>query len=236
VLDGWALDTFQQTVARFHTPEVLDTGGRASNRALFESLRRYGDAPNALAEGIRSPVIERARAQFLAAAEPVVGHPSQPILALYTTRTVRGISTYPSGLLGREARVIVPGSHHRVVTTLLAVSSADKRDGELRRRFLARIDPRLAALRSTDDTPRQPPTLPRRWRSEPAVEAHRSRLAEGPLADHISPALHSWIDDPGRGELPGDLRLGMEGVSMLHAWWSRYRDRLHEADAGELRG
>ena len=34
VLDGWALDTLQQTGARFHTPEVLDTEGLASNQAL----------------------------------------------------------------------------------------------------------------------------------------------------------------------------------------------------------
>lgn len=51
-----------------------------------------------------------------------------------------------------------------------------------------------------------------------------------------SPELRAWLAAPEGVELSGDLRLGMEAVSLFHAWWSRYRNRLREADAGELRG
>jgi hypothetical protein len=68
----------------------------------------------------------------------------------------------------------------------------------------------------------------------PAVEAHRHRLAEGPFADHLSIELREWLGAPQRGDLPTDLRLGVEGLSLLHSWWHRYRDRLHEVDPADL--
>ena len=60
-------------------------------------------------------------------------------------------------------------------------------------------------------------------------------IADGPLAAHVSPQLQSWLDAPKRGELSADLRIGMETLSLFHAWWGRYRGRLREVDAEELR-
>ena len=74
----------------------------------------------------------------------------------------------------------------------------------------------------------------RRWCSEPAVAAYRELLAEGPLAGQVAPELRAWLETPSRGELDGHLRMGMEAVALLHAWWRRYRDSLGEVDAGEL--
>ncbi len=235
VPDGWALDTLMQTGARFHTPEVLDISDpRASNEALFDSLRRYGQGQMALAERFRQPLLERSRAQFMAVAKPFEGHPSQPNLVLYVSRTMRGVSTYPSGLLGTDAPIFVPGAQDAVATAILAVPSTAKGAAGLQAAVQRVVDPRIADLPSTGDTARTEPHLPRRWRSHPAIVAHRRRLADGPLAPHLSPDLLGWLDDPGRGELSADLRLGMEAVSLLHSWWHRYREHLKEVDPADL--
>jgi hypothetical protein len=59
-------------------------------------------------------------------------------------------------------------------------------------------------------------------------------LADGPLTQCLAPELQSWMSARPRPELSGDLRLGLEAIALLHAWWRRYRDRLHDVDAEEL--
>ena len=235
-LDGFALDSLQQTGVRFHRPEVVDAPSpRAGTRALFESLRQYGLAEQALEPRFRAPLVARGRAQFEAAARPFEGHPSQPVLTLYATRTVRGISTYPCGLLGTRARVLAPATDDRVATALLSVSSATKRHGSMHAAIQAHLAPQLDGMPSTGDTPRTPPLLPRRWRSRPALAMHRQSLADGPLAPHVAPELLAWLREP-QGELSAHLRLGMEAVSLFHSWCRRYGDRLREIDPRDLAG
>ena len=236
-LDGFALDSLLQTGARFHTPEVIaPPTPRAGTRALFDRLRIYGLTHEALEPRFQAPLVERARAQFEAAARPFEGHPSQPVLSLYATRTVRGISTYPSGLLGTGAQVLAPAIDDRVATALLSVPSAVKREGSMHAAIQQHLAPRLLELPSTGDTERTPPVLPRRWRSEPALAMHRRLLEDGPLAPHLAPELLTWVSEPRRGELSPHLRLGMEAVSLFHSWWRRYRDFLREADPVDLLG
>ncbi len=237
VLDGFALDSLAQTGARFHTSEVISPPTpRAGTRALFESLRRYGLAHQALEPRFHAPVLERAGEQFDAAARPFEGHPSQPVLTLYATRTVNGVSNYPNGLLGAGAEVLAPGIDDRVATALLSVPSAVKRESSMHAAIQAIVAPRLSSMPSTGDTPRRPPTLPRRWCSEPALEMHRDLLEKGPLAPHLSPALLDWLRDPGRGELSPHLRLGMEAISLFHAWCDRHRKLLREPNPSDLLG
>lgn len=237
VTDGFALDTFMQTGVRFHTSEVVaPETPREGSRALFDSSRRYGHAHHALALQFHAPLIERSRTQFLRAVEPFEGHHAQPTVSLYATRTVRGISTYPSGLLGREAPIIAPGASDSVARALLAIPAAAKTERRLQRLTLAQLSPSLADLPSTADTARRPPQLPRRWRSPVAAEMHLDLLSSGPFAPFVSPDLLAWLRAPARGELSPDLRLGMEGVSLLHSWWRRYRDRLRPVDPDDLLG
>lgn len=237
VTEGFALDTFMQTGARFHTPEVVSPPTpRQGNLALFDSVRRYGHAHHALALQFHEPLIERSRSQFAAAVESLEGHHSQPTVALYATRTVRGISTGPSGMLGRDAQVICPAVNDGVATAILSVASTEKTDRRLQTAIQRRLAAPLAGMPSTNDTPRRAPRLPRRWRSQPAAEMHRDLLGDGPLAPYVSPNLREWLSDPQRGELSPDLRLGMEAVSLLHSWWRRYRDRLREVDPADLLG
>jgi hypothetical protein len=236
VLDGFALDTLQQTGAGFHPPEVVfPPNPRAGTGALFDILRQYGLTHEALVPRFRTPLVERARSQFETAARPFEGHPSGPVLALYATRTVRGIANYPCCLLGSGAQVLAPATDNRVAAALLSVSSAEKHGRSMHAAIQAHIAPQLAEMPTTGNTPRTPPTLPRRWRSEPALAMHRRYLSEGPLTPHIAPELSAWLERP-EGELSSHLRLGMEAISLFHAWWQRYRNRLREVDPGDLLG
>ena len=235
VIDGGAIDVTFQAGDRFYTAASLDTSRpRAASEALFETVRRYGHAHLALAEGLRAPLLARAREQYMTEMRRFEGHPSQGILGVYWTRTVRGTSSYPTGLLGRSARVIVPGASDALASAALSIPPETKRGGHLYPAVLERLAPEIAPLPATTGSERTPVRLGRRWCSEPAVAAYRELLAEGPLADQVAPELRAWLETPSRGELDGHLRMGLEAVALLHAWWRRYRDSLGEVDAGEL--
>ncbi len=235
VLDGGAIDVTFQAGERFYSAESLDAARpRAASEALFDSVRRYGHSQLALAEPFRAPLLARARDQYMAEMRSFEGHPSQGILGVYRTRTVRGTSSYPTGLLGAAAKVLVPGASDAVASAALAIPSEVKRGGRLYPAVLERLAPRVAPLPATTGSERARPWLPRRWRSEPAVAAYRELLAEGPLAAHVAPELRVWLEDSARGELDGHLRMGMEAVALLHAWSRHYRDALGEVDGAAL--
>jgi hypothetical protein len=238
VPDGYALDTFLLTGARFHTPDVLDTRDpKASNRALFDSLRRYGYGHAGLDERFHDAILDNARAQHEAVVKPFAGHPSQPLLALYATRTVGGVSTNPSALLGVDTPVVVPGAQDAVVSPILAVPAEEKQYRTMLTALQRQLMPRLAELESTNDVLRaEQRTLPRRWCSEVAIEGHRRLVADGPLAEHVSPQLTAWLGDPARAEISPHLRAGMEVVSFFHDWWRLYGGLVRDSDASALLG
>jgi hypothetical protein len=220
-----------------HRADVVEAPSpRAGSLALFESVRQYGHADLALDPWLHRPLVERARSQFHEVVRPFEGHPSQPILALYASRTVRGISTYPGGLLGSAAQVVVPAVDDRVATALLSAPSVEKRQRKMHLALQRRLAPQIVDMKSTGDVRRAPPRLPRRWRSPQALAAYRERIENGPLAHHVAPALTAWLADPGPVELSPDLRLGMEAICLFHAWCDRYRDRLRGVDPAGLTG
>lgn len=235
--DGIAIDTVLLHGSRFFEPETLDLRRpRKATLALFDGLRRYGKAHLALAEPLHAPLLGRARDLFAGAAKPLEGDPSQTVLAFYRTRTARGVSCYASGLLGAQARIVAPGAGEAVARAALS-ATPEARDGDaLYAHVFDRLNPEVAALPSTSDTPRRPPRLPRLWRSEPALAMHRELLGDGPLAPHVSLDLWRWLESPQRGELSPDLRIGMEAISLFHSWCRRYRDVLGPVDAADLRG
>lgn len=236
VPDGFAIDVFFCAGRHFYTPETLDTrDGARAGRALFDTLRRYGRGERALAERLRAPFEASAREQFRAATRRFEGHPSQPILSLYTARSLRGVATYSTSLLGSGSRMLMPGAGGMAAAALEAFPN-DKIGGGLYDGVLEGLGPAAGMLPSTTGAPRRAPHLPRRWRSEPALSLHRRAVAEGPLAGYVSDDLHEWLAAPEGVELPGDLRLGMEAIGLLHSWWNRYRDCLHEVDPADLLG
>ena len=237
VSDGFAMDILLGRGSRFFTPETLDRSDpRRATLALFDSVRRFGHAHLALADHLHAPLVDRARGLFLEVAREFEGAPQQAPLTFYRTRTIRGVACYPTGLLGQRAHLIAPAaSHDFAMTSFAATEAAAHQDGLYAAAFEA-LAPEVGRLPSTTTSPRPPATRVRLWRAEPAVAAHRDRLAEGPLAGLLAPELRSWLDDPGRGDPGPHLRLGLEGVSLLHSWWARYRDVLHEVDVADLTG
>jgi hypothetical protein len=235
--DGFAIDTLFERGTLFFSPQTLDSRDpRRASLAMFDSLRQFGATQRALATPFQEPLIGRARELFLAAAKPFEGHPSQATLSLYGTRTVRGVSRYPSGLLGRNAQVLTPGADDMVATGALGVELNAKDGDRLYPAVFNLLDPEAGRLPSTKDTARRPPHMPRRWCSPPALAMHRELLANGPLAPHVSPELQAWLDAPDGIEPSPDLRLGMEAISLFHAWCRRYRDLLREPNPTDLLG
>lgn len=237
VPDGFGFDIFFASGRHFYTPETLDyRAGEQANRAMFDVIRRYGRGHRALATEFHAAVESSAREQYLAAVRRYEGHPSQAILSLYATRSLRGVSMYGTALLGDTAPMLIPGAHTDIAVAALEVAPQEKLGGSLYDAVLERLGTPGAMFPSTADTPRRAVQLPRRWCSPQALEGHRRLLSEGPLAGHVSTELHDWLNAPDGIELSGDLRLGMEAVSMFHAWWRRYRDILREVDARDLLG
>jgi len=233
--DGFAIDTLFERDSVFYTPETLrGDDPRAASLAMFDSMRQFGAAERALAEPFHAALVGRARELFLAAAKPFEGHPSQATLSLYSTRTVRGISRYPSGLLGRHAQVIAPGADDTIARAALSVRLEEKAGDRLYPAVFDRLNADVGRLPSTKDTPRRSVRLPRRWRSPPALRHYRELLADGPLSPHISADLEAWLDAPDGVELSGDLRLGMEAICLFHSWWGRYGGKLREIDAADV--
>ncbi len=237
VPDGFGLDVFFASGQHFFKLETLDIrNGARAGEALFGALRRFGQGERALAADLRGRVEARSQEQFRDATRQFEGHPSQALLSLYATRSLRGVASYATRLLGTDATVLAPGATDAVVRASLGLDPGVKAGGTLYDAVFGLLAPAAAKLPSTADTPRRPPRLPRRWRSRFAVEAHRRSLADGPLAEHLSPELRAWLERGEEVDPTPDLRLGIEGVSMLHAWWRRYRDVLREVDPADLRG
>ena len=235
VPDGFAIDTFLAVGNHFLAPESSDhRKPRAAMKALFDTLRRYGQAELALQERFRKPLLSRTRAEFLKTTRRFAGHPNQAFLALYSTRSLRGVSTYATKLLGDSAWMAMPGASDPFARAALSLTAEAKAGGALYPAIQEILAPKTAGLPSTAGAPRRAPHLPRRWCSPPAQEMHRELLSEGPLASHLSPDLRAWID--GEDGDPGPLRLGVESISLLHSWWRRYRDHLKEVDPEDMLG
>lgn len=237
ISDGLAMDTLLGQGNRFFTPETRDySDPRRASLALFDSMRRYGQAHLALATPLREPVVARARALFLEVAVELEGTREQSRLTFYRTRTVRGVACYATGLLGQRASIIAPAVGHDFATASLAATAAARADDGLYHATFDALAPAIGRLPSTATAPRREPHLARRWCADPSVSAHRHRLARGPLAGLVAPELRAWLRSSPRAELSPDLRLGLEGISLLHSWWWRYRDRLREVDVTDLTG
>ncbi len=181
VPDGFGIDTLLQAGTHFYTPDTSNPKRpRQASLALFDSLRRYGLAHQALVGPFHEPLVQRAREQFVSAASPFEGHPWQAALSLYVTRTARGVSNYPAGLLGAGAQVCTPGASDAIAKAAFSVTPSEKDGDAMYAAVFERLAPEAGHLPTSKDAPRSEPRLVRRWRAAPAVEAHRRLLAKRP--------------------------------------------------------
>lgn len=236
VPDGFTIDVMSAPGNHFFNATTMNRDdGPAARRELFRLFRRYGHSERVLSQKFHRPLVARTSDQFDAAVKHLDGHPSQAILAHYATRSLRGVSTYVTGLLGRSAVTVAPGTSDAVVRAALRADAREKLGGGIYRECFLRLGS-SPPLPTSGEVERKPRTLPRRWCSADALRMHRELLSEGPLAGHLAPPLRDWLDAPAGVEPSGDVRLGMESISLLHAWWQRYRNQLREADSTDLLG
>jgi hypothetical protein len=234
VPDGFGIDVLFTAGRHFYNDETLDASdGRRAGLALFKTLRRYGRGERALIAPFADSIEASAREQFREATREFEGHLSQPILSLYATRSERGVSHCPTGLLGASAPMLTPGTADAAACAALAVAPQAKLGGALYEDVLRRLSP-AGALPSTANTPRRPAHLPRRWCSATAVAAHRRRLEDGPLAPYLEPSLKGWLENPAAVELSPDLRLGIESIGLLHEFCRHFADVLAEPEPQAL--
>jgi asparagine synthetase B (glutamine-hydrolysing) len=231
VPDGFAIDVLLGRY--FHTEDTLGPG--AGNRSVFQALRKVGHGELALAPRFRAPLVDAAEAGFLRASRRFEASPARIALAIYANRSLRGVSTYSTRLIGDGARVLTPGASDEFVRASLSIDPREKIAENLHPEVIETLAPRAAGLPSTAEVPRRPPRLPRRWRSGPARATYLDLLADGPLAAHVVPELTSWLERP-RGELRHDLRLGMEAICLLHSWCRRHAELIRTPDPADLLG
>ena len=212
VLDGGAIDVSFQAGDRFYTAASLDTSRpREASAALWETVRRFGHAQLALAERFREPLVARAREQFMAEMRRFEGHPSQGILGVYWTRTVRGTSSYPTGCSATGAGLIVPGARH----ALASVGARDPAGDQARRSPLP--GGARAGWRRRSPTCHRPPAPSVR---RPACRAAGARSPRSPPTASCSPRARS------RGgsrpsSAPGWRRRRAASSAATCAWASR---------------
>jgi hypothetical protein len=237
VTDGLALDTFAQAGAHFYTEEMLHPdGGQTVARALWRrmhgrTMRRM--VPTILSSELGPALKHLARRHFMREARRFRGHPAEAALTFYATRTLRGISLTPHGILGSELATVTPFTEHVVAAACLAIRPPEKFHDRIYAALFARLHPRAGTLPSTHDPlPPRLPTRPRRGLSEPAVRGYERILASGPLAGVLSPALRRHLHEGTLGHALRDpvVFRGALAVALFHLWHERYADRLGAVD------
>jgi hypothetical protein len=237
---GLALDTFAQRGGRFYTEAMTrPDGSDATARALWAILRRgmhERGMRRALSRDFGDTTLGLARRQFMRETRPFRGHPAEPVLIFYATRTVRGISLVPQTILGRDLATVTPFTDHRVALSCLSIDPPQKFDAALYRALFSRVSPALGELLAPRDVPPPRRSHPRRGRSSDALRGYEEILADGPLTGVLSPAIRRRL---AKGRLrpalrdPG-LKRGLVAVAQFHLWHERYRSVLSTGEPLEL--
>jgi hypothetical protein len=152
----------------------------------------------------------------------------------YWLRTRRSISAGPLELIGSHVPVTIPFACDLVVRAGLAVEPRQKLEGGLYRHLWEAVDPRLAALPSTNDPGYDP--RPRNARrivmSRRAVRGYVEILSTHPLRPLFSRTLDRAIE---RGRIRPYLRdrqrlQTLDALCRFALWHERYQDRLRPLD------
>lgn len=242
--DGLALDVLAQPGKRFFTEDMTRPDGtdRVARRLWKRLAARggLGDArPDTLDPRLARAVAGRARAEFLRVTNSFRGHPSEPALAFYSTRTLRGIALTPHSVLGADAHVWTPFSEDAVARACLAIGAPEKFGSKLYAEIFNRLNPAVGALPSTRRGRDLPATrTPARHLSPQALDGYRQVLLSGPLTPYLGRALRRRISsgDLGPALAARPSRSVVQAAVLFHLWHERYRARMSGADPAVMLG
>ncbi|HSI79887.1 MAG TPA: asparagine synthase-related protein [Solirubrobacterales bacterium] len=243
VWDGLALDMLATHASPeapwFYDREMLaapdDSAGTARrlwDRTLRRSMRR-GHA-RVLRSDVARRLVRISRRSFVGESRRLRGHRSQAPLLLYRTRTVRGVASMPTQVLGAHATVATPFADHDVAVACTAIDPLDKYDFHLYRELFAAVDPGAWEIESSVSLsgPQAPPR--RRMRlSEPALRRFERQLQVDPLPRLHSEALGRHLDEGTLGEAfraSRSLYRGVLALAMLGEWLERYDGALRAVE------
>jgi hypothetical protein len=236
VADGLALDALAFIGRRFYTESMIHPdGGRWLADALWKVLG--GDHSERtigmlLSGRLARAVRQRAHHEFVRRTHRWRGHPAEPVLLHYLTRTLRGVSLNPSSVLGADARIITPFCDEAVAAACLAIRPEAKFGSRLYDLIVERLTGSAAGLEADFEPPTEPrPVRPRRL--DPSVaEGYLEVLGGGPLTPFLGRRLRRCLET---GELTATLDVGgnrrlIDAVTLFHLWCERYSERLGTID------
>jgi hypothetical protein len=139
------------------TEAVEMAPGRDRLVTLFRAVSRPPIAGRTMSEPAAAWAMGVARDGWLKAVAHLDGDASELVLALMETRDSRGIANMPLCLFGPEVQVQLPLLRPEPLRAALSVGLRRKVGGTFYRELLLAADPRIGAVRTTNDPPLQRP-------------------------------------------------------------------------------
>ncbi|GAA3524040.1 hypothetical protein GCM10022234_20670 [Aeromicrobium panaciterrae] len=231
VFDGLGGDLLLRN--RFGTEAVLD----APNPAVAEELlfRCFGGARVAADNVLAEPWADRWRTTTRESSRREGrlwdGHPSSVTMRVLAGRTNRLISIAPLRHFGPEVAVLLPMVAGDFIGAALRVPTERKRDGNFLREVMAHLDPRTAALPSTNDgLPKTTARSPRTERTATAFAWIAEQIHADPQVQEIlhPVLLDAMVDQEQQRRLgDGPLRV-LQWASTVAHWRATHQGVLAE--------
>lgn len=232
LLDGLAGDVLMLT-----HDSLPAAGGADALSQVWHVLGswRFGLMPRLRPE-LMDGVVAEFRDEWLATHRRWAGHPYGRSIVRLLTRTSHVIGPSPFRLLGPERQVITPFVDPLVVEAVLNSPPLPEGESDLRRVVLRNLDPRVAALPSTNDAqPQDGRSFTERGKGDPAslrdlVADIRSRPE---VEDLFAPGVLARVDADGSADDPTVLAL--RTGAMMSSWLSDWSAHLAPAPGREHR-
>lgn len=210
---------------------LLWSGPRAAQReAQWVRLggRRLDVSTGAIRMDLRRRFHEEARAAYFEAGRPFEGQATELVMRTVVTKGARITGASPSRLMAPEVRLLLPFAAPAFFEAAVRVSPVVKSGTSWYPDLIARLDPAVAALPSTNDQPEHIP-LGRRpgQMSRRVVRSQTEKIAADPV-------VLAMFHPRAQSHLRAGRALRSTGVTMetiqwgeaLASWRARYRDRL----------
>lgn len=219
--------------------EMLDSRSwDKGTELLWINISNWRFATEVLSDRLAAAFSTLAWRQWKEQAAPLAEHPAGLTLAVYRTRTVRGVALAPTAVLGADADVRTPFTDDRVARAALMLPMRSKVRDDAFRRMFELVNPTVGSLPSTHDP--RPTKRPGQGGPEPtgdAIRRYRSCLERSPVRADIDPALLGGGENLSR-LITSTMRNShiLRALVLLSLWRVRYADKLNEIDPGDVLG